>query len=926
MKRFAYSCRRLLPVAAVALALLGGCGTEDPQKLLESARQYQAANDPAAAIIQLKNALQVKPDLAEARFLLGQTLLQTGDASGSETELRKARELGQSVDALAPWLARALLTQGKAKALTDELSSVKLADPAAQAELLTLVAVAWRVQGEAGAARAALQEALNAKPEYTQAWIEQARAQAAAGDFDASLASLADVLRRDSKNDEALKLKGDILQIGKNDPKAALEAYRSALQVNPASREARVALVRALLAQKRLEDASKELQVLIEAAPGSPETLYLQAQRAMQQEDFQAASGFAQQLLRLSPDNPVALEINGVIDFRLGSMVKAESSLARAVQAAPQLTTARRVLLMTQLRTGQVDQAIAGLPSDIESSDKDAAMLAVAGQAYLIKGDVQRAERFFARANRLDPADPAKRTSLAISQLMGGKDTEALSALSAIAASDNGVTADLALINALMQRKDVDRALQAIEKLEKKLAQDPMPRQLRGRALLVRDDRAGARRAFEQALALSPDYFVASAALSALDVLEGKTQEARARFEGMIKKDGKHTQALMALADLRSAEGAPSQEVQDLLSRAVESAPANKVPRLRMIDHLLRRNEAKQAMVSAQAAVASLPDAPELLDALGRTQLASGDSNQAIGSFNRLTTLMPRSPLPFMRLASVHTAGKNPQAATQALKKALDIQPDHLPAQRALIDVALQTGDARQALEVARKVQIQRPKEGVGFALEGDVHVSTKDWLAAVRAYRSGLKVVNRPELVIKLHTALSTAGQTAEAARVSAEWQRTQPRDPTFPLYLGDLAIASAQWAEAARQYQRVVELQPNNALALNNWAWAAGQLKRPDAIALAEKANALAPNQPAILDTLATLLSADNQHDRAIGLQKQALAARPDAPLYKLNLAKMQINAGDKAAARLILQELSALGGAFPGQAEVQSLLKSI
>ena len=52
---------------------------DNPDALLSSAKDYLAKNDRKAAVIQLKNALEKRPDFAEARFLLGQTLLGAGD-------------------------------------------------------------------------------------------------------------------------------------------------------------------------------------------------------------------------------------------------------------------------------------------------------------------------------------------------------------------------------------------------------------------------------------------------------------------------------------------------------------------------------------------------------------------------------------------------------------------------------------------------------------------------------------------------------------------------------------------------------------------------------------------------------------------------------------------------------------------------------
>jgi len=81
----------------LAAVLIGGCA-EKPEALVSSAKEMLKKNDRAGAVIQLRNALQKNSDLAEARFLLGTSLLETGDLPGAEKELRKAAELGYSAD------------------------------------------------------------------------------------------------------------------------------------------------------------------------------------------------------------------------------------------------------------------------------------------------------------------------------------------------------------------------------------------------------------------------------------------------------------------------------------------------------------------------------------------------------------------------------------------------------------------------------------------------------------------------------------------------------------------------------------------------------------------------------------------------------------------------------------------------------------
>ncbi len=80
----------LIVSAACISGLVTACGEEKSEDLMSSAKTYLAKKDDKAAIIQLKNVLQKNPSQPEARFLLGQALLNSGNAVAAIVELRKA--------------------------------------------------------------------------------------------------------------------------------------------------------------------------------------------------------------------------------------------------------------------------------------------------------------------------------------------------------------------------------------------------------------------------------------------------------------------------------------------------------------------------------------------------------------------------------------------------------------------------------------------------------------------------------------------------------------------------------------------------------------------------------------------------------------------------------------------------------------------
>ena len=909
----------------LATLLLVGCGGEKPESMLVSAKDYMAKNDNKAAVIQLKNALQNNPNLAEARFLLGKALLEGGDPIAAELELHKASELKHPADQVVPLLARAMLMQGQAKKITDDFAKVQLTSPESKADFQATLGQAYLMMGKLDAAQAAFDGALIALPDYGPALIGQARIKAVSRDLPGALALLDSALEKSPKLYNAWQLKGDILS-AQGDAKGASDAYRKALEIKPDFLSAHAALISRFLEAGKLDEAGKQLAAMKKIAPKHPQTSYLQAQLFYWQKNFKAAQESIQEHLKVVPDSMLGLQLAGAIEYELKSYAKTETYLLKALAKAPELGLARRILIASYLRSGQSAKALGALQPVLEKIEKDSNMLALAGEVFMQSGDAEKAGVYFSKAAALDPENTGKRTSVALSHLAKGETETAYRELEQIASVDTGVNADLALISSQLKGGKFDEALKSIAALEKKQPENPLAQHLRGTVFLGKGDVAAARKSFEQALLKNPVYFASAASLANLDLADKKPDEAKKRFEGVVAKDPKNVQALLALAELRAKTGGQTEEVAALINKAIAADASEPASRLALIGLYLGARDAKKAVSAAQDALGVLPDRPAILDAAGRAQQLAEDFNQALATYGKLAAAMPHSQQAYLRMAEIQMAMKDKDAAMQSLRKALSVKPDSIEAQRGILMLDLDAGRTAEALATARKVQKQHPKEAAGFVFEGDVHAFKKAWADAATAYRAGLKQTGVAELALKVHAVSMAGGMTAEADKFADNWLKEHPKDLKFRFYLAEAASARKDYVAASKHYRTLLDAQPDNPAVLNNLAWVAAQNKDPKAIEYAEKAYKLAPDQPAIIDTLGALLVEKGDTARGLELLQKALSLAPQNAEIRFNFAKALVKAGKKDEAKKELGELAKLGEKFPAQAEAAKLLQSL
>ena len=212
------------------------------------------------------------------------------------------------------------------------------------------------------------------------------------------------MIAREPGNTDAWKLKGDLLLYTKNKPDDALAAYRKALR---GRRQVRARACRHPEPADAARQARRGGQAARTAEDASPRTArrpsYFEAQLAYQKKDFKLARELSQPLLQQAPNNPQMLQLAGAVELQLGAVAQAEIYLSKATQLAPQLRSARRLLIATYLRSGQSAKALAALNAAAGKDGIEPALYSLAGEVYLQNGDAKKAEEYFAKALKLDP-------------------------------------------------------------------------------------------------------------------------------------------------------------------------------------------------------------------------------------------------------------------------------------------------------------------------------------------------------------------------------------------------------------------------------------------------------------------------------------------------------------------------------------------
>ena len=380
------------------------------------------------------------------------------------------------------------------------------------------------------------------------------------------------------------------------------------------------------------------------------------------------------------------------------------------------------------------------------------------------------------------------------------------------------------------------------------------------------DDLIAAALAYDTLLERFPNDVEALEDLAELQATMGRHADAIATYERLIERAGDRLQlrrqVLQLYFDLGDEEG-----TRRSLEALIEMEPTDPAP-YRLLGQLYLQQQKQQDALQAfeQAYTVDATDLETVL-ALSDLYRQMGRADDADRLFAEAMNVEDATVEELMARATplYQRAGEDDEAArtaTHLLERAVEQVPDHAGALLMLGDLRYQTGAYTDAAQLLERALAQNPRDLGLWQLAAAAYLEAGRPEDAARIADEGL-LLFPGQLPLLRVAALSLlhSGRNDEAiarfeeALVLYEEEDAPAAERSEALgALGLLFARKQDYDQSDRYYRQALDADPNNALALNNYAndLAEQETRLAEAQTLAQRAVDLDPQNASFLDTL--------------------------------------------------------------------------
>ena len=330
------------------------------------------------------------------------------------------------------------------------------------------------------------------------------------------------------------------------------------------------------------------------------------------------------------------------------------------------------------------------------------------------------------------------------------------------------------------------------------------------------------------------------------------------------------------------------------------------------------RGQHAKAMELADFVLSGQPNNPDAILIRDRALIGTNQAEKALPELENLIKQNPRMNEAHLQLAQVYLTQRAFDKARAEYEYLNSAKPPDIRGFIGLQTVKMNTGKGEDAIQTMQDLVDKNPTvlpyryelanfQGALAGLDWSTNqVRSKDLLQkAADNYKEILKTTaNSSEIWLRLGV---MQRQLLQYDTALASFEQAGNADPkNVPAFLNQAMICEllGRKKEAADAYNKVLSLDPDNALVLNNLAYMTADAGSPSsldqALTYAERAKKRAPDSPDVSDTLGFIYYKKDLNSEALRIFRQLSQDHPQNSTFRLHLAMALAKQGDKQSAK--------------------------
>ena len=507
-------------------------------------------------------------------------------------------------------------------------------------------------------------------------------------------------------------------------------------------------------------------------------------------------------------------------------------------------------------------------------------------------GSVKEAFSSYAKAAKLQPGMTDAQLKLARMLLLGRAADKAMEKVQVVLDKDPGNDEALTLKSAvLLVRGETGPAIRLLEEMIQKGDAPVEVYQLLAQAHAVAKDEAAAEAVYRQGLAAHPDAVSLHLSQARFYQRSGRMPEAIAAVDQVIQLEPGRTSHRFYLADLYWREGRRDEAVA-LVDAILAEDGADVQAWSSVAGFYMHKEQADLAEQTIKKGTTAHPDSIKLHLLLGELYLRGNKLDQARETLVKCLTLEDDPAAPEIvsaknQLTDVYLALRETGKAEAYVNDVLKASPNNVTAHMNKGRIYLIKGDGANAVSEFRTVVHDRPSFIPGYLGQADAHVLNRELELAAEVLKSGLKVNPESTDALKKLAGVMILKKDYESAR--EDLRKVIVIDPTDTLaraQLGDLLVGAKDYTGAGDAYLAIKQYVPKSPLGYLRMSRLYARQQKPDlALVELEEGYGANPDATELLTTLVRAYAAFNQHEKALSILDERIAADPkDALSYGL------------------------------------------